>query len=169
MLVGIAISIPVVLLFFYFLRTLQDLWWLPVGVALFLFSVILARLAPILIMPLFYRFRPLEDGQLKEHIVNLCRNVGMRVGGTFTFNMSKNTKKANAGFTGIGRSKRVILRGEVPSPINPPAGCRFHPRCNYAMDMCRKYEPALEEVKKDHFVACFLHHKTKAKTAAREE
>ncbi len=109
MLVGIAISVPVVLLFFYFLRTLQDLWWLPVGVVMFLFSVILARLAPILIMPLFYRFRPLEDGPLKERIVNLCYSVGMKVGGTFTFNMSKNTKKANAGFTGIGRSKRVIL------------------------------------------------------------
>lgn len=109
MLVGIAISVPVVLLFFYFLRTLQDLWWLPVGVALFLFSVILARLAPILIMPLFYKFRPLEDGPLKERIVNLCCSVGMRVGGAFTFNMSKNTKKANAGFTGIGKSKRVIL------------------------------------------------------------
>jgi oligopeptide/dipeptide ABC transporter ATP-binding protein len=71
--------------------------------------------------------------------------------------------------TGKTKSKRVILRGEVPSPINPPGGCRFHPRCNYAMDMCRKSEPALEEVKRDHFVACFLHHKTKAKAVARAE
>jgi oligopeptide/dipeptide ABC transporter ATP-binding protein len=65
--------------------------------------------------------------------------------------------------TGGAKSKRVILRGEVPSPINPPEGCRFHPRCNYAMDMCRKSEPALEEVKEGHFVACYLHHKVKAK------
>ncbi|WXG45095.1 MAG: ABC transporter ATP-binding protein [Promethearchaeati archaeon SRVP18_Atabeyarchaeia-1] len=65
--------------------------------------------------------------------------------------------------TGKSKEKRIILRGEVPSPINPPVGCRFHPRCNYAMDICRKAEPALEEVKTDHFVACFLHHKTKAK------
>jgi oligopeptide transport system ATP-binding protein len=65
--------------------------------------------------------------------------------------------------TGNTKSKRVILRGEVPSPINPPDGCRFHPRCNYAMDVCKKYEPALEEVKSDHFVACYLHHKVRAK------
>jgi oligopeptide transport system ATP-binding protein len=61
------------------------------------------------------------------------------------------------------KMKRILLRGEVPSPINPPSGCRFHPRCNYAMDMCKKFEPALDEVKTDHLVACFLHHKTKAK------
>jgi oligopeptide/dipeptide ABC transporter ATP-binding protein len=65
--------------------------------------------------------------------------------------------------TGKSKQKRIILRGEVPSPINPPAGCRFHPRCNYAMDMCKKSIPALAEVKTGHFVACFLHHKEKAK------
>jgi oligopeptide/dipeptide ABC transporter ATP-binding protein len=64
--------------------------------------------------------------------------------------------------TGDRKEKRIILPGEVPSPINPPSGCRFHPRCNYAMDMCKKNEPALAEVKADHFVACFLHHKEKA-------
>jgi len=109
MLIGIVISVPIILLFFYFLRNLGDLWWLPVSVALFFFSVILARLAPILIMPLFYKFKPLEEGTLKEHIVNLCKNAGMKVEGVFTFDMSKNTKKANAGFTGIGKSKRIIL------------------------------------------------------------
>lgn len=65
--------------------------------------------------------------------------------------------------TGARKEKRIILPGEVPSPINPPSGCRFHPRCNYAMDMCKKNEPALAEVSADHFVACFLHHKEKAK------
>jgi len=47
-----------------------------------------------------------------------------------------------------------LLRGEVPSPVNPPQGCRFHPRCPYATDVCRKLEPELVEVKKDHLVAC---------------
>lgn len=65
--------------------------------------------------------------------------------------------------SGKAKGKRIILKGEVPSPINPPSGCRFHPRCNYAMDMCRKQEPSLEEVRANHFVACFLHHKVKAK------
>ncbi|RLG61136.1 ABC transporter ATP-binding protein [Candidatus Geothermarchaeota archaeon] len=49
------------------------------------------------------------------------------------------------------------IRGTVPNLINPPSGCRFHPRCDYAMDICRKVPPRLVEVKKGHFVACHLY------------
>ena len=55
------------------------------------------------------------------------------------------------------RKPRVVVRGEPPSPINPPPGCRFHPRCPEAMDRCRREEPRLEEVEKGHFVACHLY------------
>jgi len=47
--------------------------------------------------------------------------------------------------------------GEPPSPLNPPPGCRFHPRCPYAMDVCRRQEPPEVEVKGDHYVACHLY------------
>jgi len=53
------------------------------------------------------------------------------------------------------RKERAPLSGEVPSPVNPPAGCRFHPRCPLAMDVCKKEEPPMTEVEKDHYVACF--------------
>ncbi|MEM0006912.1 MAG: ABC transporter ATP-binding protein [Conexivisphaerales archaeon] len=53
------------------------------------------------------------------------------------------------------RRERVPLAGEVPSPVNPPAGCRFHPRCPLVMDVCRREEPQLLEIEKDHYVACF--------------
>jgi oligopeptide/dipeptide ABC transporter ATP-binding protein len=52
--------------------------------------------------------------------------------------------------------KRVILSGDVPSPINPPAGCRFHTRCPYAFDRCRLDEPPLKEVRPKHWAACHL-------------
>jgi oligopeptide/dipeptide ABC transporter ATP-binding protein len=52
--------------------------------------------------------------------------------------------------------KRIILAGDVPSPIMPPAGCRFHTRCPYVFDRCRVEEPASIEVKPGHFVACHL-------------
>ena len=47
-----------------------------------------------------------------------------------------------------------LIRGEPPSPINPPPGCRFHPRCPYAIDKCRTEEPVLKDVGGDHYVAC---------------
>ncbi len=49
---------------------------------------------------------------------------------------------------------RIRLEGEIPSPLNPPEGCRFQNRCPYALDKCRQEEPALEEVKEEHFIAC---------------
>jgi oligopeptide/dipeptide ABC transporter ATP-binding protein len=53
--------------------------------------------------------------------------------------------------------KRVILTGDVPSPINPPPGCHFHARCPYAMPRCKTDVPALREVKPGHLVSCHLH------------
>jgi oligopeptide/dipeptide ABC transporter ATP-binding protein len=57
---------------------------------------------------------------------------------------------------GQRREDRIILKGNVPTPINPPPGCRFHPRCNNSKPECAKDQPKLIEVEKDHFVACHL-------------
>ncbi len=58
----------------------------------------------------------------------------------------------------LAKSKeRIRVSGEPPSPINPPPGCRFHPRCPHATEKCRKEEPVLKEVERDHFVACWLY------------
>ncbi|HEX9006185.1 MAG TPA: M48 family metallopeptidase, partial [Bacteroidota bacterium] len=109
MLVGAPLGLLVLVLLYYCVSTWPTLWWLPLGTALTLLSVVMARLAPVLILPLFYRLTPLPDGALKERLVELCERARLSVRGVFSFNLSKNTKKANAGFTGIGRAKRVIL------------------------------------------------------------
>lgn len=58
------------------------------------------------------------------------------------------------------KAKRKIVKGEPPSPINPPAGCRFHPRCPFVKDVCKKEEPPMIEVEKNHYVACWLYAKS---------
>jgi len=54
------------------------------------------------------------------------------------------------------KSDPVVLEGELPSPANPPAGCKFHTRCKYCTDICREKQPVMTEVSKGHFVACHL-------------
>jgi peptide/nickel transport system ATP-binding protein len=54
------------------------------------------------------------------------------------------------------RRERIVLQGDVPSPINPPSGCRFHPRCRYATERCRVERPKLAEIERGRLVAC--HH-----------
>ena len=53
--------------------------------------------------------------------------------------------------------EELVLSGEVPSALNPPKGCHFHPRCPFTMEQCSGDEPELKEVSPDHFVACYLH------------
>ncbi|MEG0259236.1 MAG: dipeptide ABC transporter ATP-binding protein [Lysinibacillus sp.] len=59
-------------------------------------------------------------------------------------------------FTNKRLKDRVVLKGEIPSPLSPPTGCAFHTRCPFAMDVCKQQTPVLKEAKPNHFVACHL-------------
>ena len=54
------------------------------------------------------------------------------------------------------KSKRIVLEGDVPSPANPPSGCKFHPRCRFAKDICSQQSPEWREISPEHWVACHL-------------
>ena len=93
------------------LRLYPDTWWLWAAGILLLFSVILANLAPVLLMPIFYKFVPLGDeyADLKARLVRLAENAGTHVRGVYKFDMSRRTKAANAALTGLGNTRRIIL------------------------------------------------------------
>lgn len=109
MLVGLVIGIPILLLFFYVINQFGDLWWLIFASAMFFISVVLSQLFPIIILPIFYKIIPLNDEELITRITTLSKGAGIKVENVFSFDMSKNTKKANAAFTGLGKTKRIIL------------------------------------------------------------
>ena len=119
MLIGLLLGIPLLLIFFFIIKNYSESWWLILGAVMFFFSVIIGRLAPTLIMPLFYKFKPLENEEIKQKILSLCEKTGVRIRGIFEFDMSKNTKKANAAFTGIGKSKRIILGDTLLKNFSP--------------------------------------------------
>ena len=94
-----------------FFKTTPESWWLWTGGILLLFNVLLANLAPVLLFPIFYKFSPLEDEyqDLTERLLNLVEKAGTYVVGVYRFDMSTRTKAANAGLTGLGNTRRIIL------------------------------------------------------------
>ncbi|HEY6906385.1 MAG TPA: M48 family metallopeptidase [Ignavibacteriaceae bacterium] len=107
--VSLVIGIPILIIFYYILNKFGALWWLPFAAILFIISVVFARLMPIILLPIFYKITPIENNELKDRITRLAEDAGIKVENVFKFNMSKNTKKANAAFTGLGKSRRIIL------------------------------------------------------------
>ncbi len=107
-LIGSIIAAPIAFLF-YWLISSYVLWWFYLACIVWVYSILLAQIAPVLIFPLFYKFTPIENEELKNKLLALCDKAGFKVSGVYKFNMSKTTKKANAAFTGMGKTKRIIL------------------------------------------------------------
>ncbi len=116
--VAAVIGIPVLFVFFYSLRTFGENWWLPFSLLMFVLSVVLAKFLPVVILPLFYKIKPLENQSLKSKVENLARKAGLQIENLYQFNMSKNTKKANAMFTGLGKTKKIILGDTLLEKFN---------------------------------------------------
>ncbi len=117
--IGIAVGLPLSLAFFFLLRMTGPLWWLWFGLLAVAVTVLIARIAPAVIFPLFYKFRKIEDGEAADRIRRLLESQGVAFSGIFSFDMSRSTKKANAGFAGIGGGRRIILSDTLLAEFTP--------------------------------------------------
>ncbi|TYB31907.1 MAG: M48 family metallopeptidase [Candidatus Mcinerneyibacterium aminivorans] len=92
--------------------------WVMSWIFVFILTLVIQYLAPVLIMPLFNKFYPLEDEELKNRIMNYADNYAFNIEGIFTMDGSKRTTKANAYFTGIGKNKRIVFYDNLVENFN---------------------------------------------------
>jgi STE24 endopeptidase len=96
--------------FVYFtLRRWPSGWWIVSGAAYSLIAIVLVNLAPVLLLPLFYRFKPLENAALRDRLTALAARAKTRVMGVYEWMLSDRTRKANAALAGMGNTRRILL------------------------------------------------------------
>ena len=108
-LVGLVLAGIVVELLYFIMRQVPQHWWLIAWAAFLGLFVLLAQLAPVVLFPIFYKFAPLENEELKSRLVRLGERAGTRIRGVYQWKLSEKSKKANAALTGLGRTRRIIL------------------------------------------------------------
>jgi STE24 endopeptidase len=106
---GLGIGLVAVEVMYYLLRAFPSIWWLLTGILFLFFTIVLANLAPLLIVPLFFKFKPLEDEELVNRLISLAKRAGTRVRGVFTIDLSTRTTAANAALMGLGNTRRIVL------------------------------------------------------------
>ena len=94
---------------YYTIRRWPDWWWALSGFGYALVIMALVNLAPILLLPLFFKFKPLDNAPLRDRLTALATRANTRVMGVFEWRLSDRTKKANAALAGMGNTRRIIL------------------------------------------------------------
>ena len=94
-------------------------WWLAAALGWLVVTLVLGRILPVLILPLFYKVRRLEDSNTQERLRQLAAGTGLEVEGVYTLGLSAETKKANAALTGMGRTRRVLLGDTLLEQFQP--------------------------------------------------
>lgn len=114
-LLSFLLSLGLLEFLYWIIRVDPAHWWLWAWAAYAFVSYVLGKVFPVLIVPLFYKYGKLEDKELEAKVLKLAARFGMPVGNVYSLNLSKTTKKANAAFMGIGKTKRVVLSDTLTS------------------------------------------------------
>ena len=119
-LVGIAIGAPLLVAVLWLMAEMGSNWWLYVWLVWVAFSIVMLVLFPTFIAPLFNKFSPMQEGDLKRRIEALLVKCGFRSQGLFVMDGSKRSSHGNAYFTGFGRAKRIVFFDTLLSRLDPP-------------------------------------------------
>jgi STE24 endopeptidase len=117
--VGATLGLAAAELVYALLRNSPDRWWVYAALAFVGFFVVLANLAPVLILPMFYKFTPVEDSELRRRLDRLARRAGTHVRGIFEWSLGDKTRKANAAVVGWGNTRRVIVSDTLLKNFGP--------------------------------------------------
>jgi STE24 endopeptidase len=96
-------------LLYFIIRQYPQHWWVLAWLGFLGVAVLIAQLAPVILFPIFYKFEPLKDEELKLRLTRLGERAGTRVRGVYKWHLSEKSKKANAALTGLGNTRRIIL------------------------------------------------------------
>lgn len=118
-LVGLIIFVPVLYALLWIMNSVGELWWIYAFAFLTLIQIVLMWAYPTFIAPLFNKFTPLEDGEVKSKILALLKKIDFEANGLFVMDGSKRSAHGNAYFTGFGKSKRIVFFDTLINSLNP--------------------------------------------------
>src|SRR5579863_10153454 len=118
-LLSLVLGTVVIELLYLTIRQWPQYWWLLAWALFMGLFVLLAQLAPVVLLPIFYKFEPLEDEELRRRLVILSERAGTRVRGVYRWRLSEKSKKANAALTGLGNTRRIILADTLLDNYTP--------------------------------------------------
>ena len=118
-LLGVALGGMVAEILYFIIRQWPQYWWVVAWAAFLGLFVLLAQLAPVVLFPIFYKFEPLDNDELKSRLVALSERAGTRVRGVYKWKLSEKSKKANAALTGLGNTRRIILADTLLDRYSP--------------------------------------------------
>jgi STE24 endopeptidase len=118
-LVGLVLGGVVVELLYFTLRQWPQHWWVLAWAIFMGLVVVMAQLAPVVLFPIFYKFEPLDNEDLRRRLVVLSERAGTRVRGVYRWKLSEKSRKANAALTGMGATRRIILADTLLDNYGP--------------------------------------------------
>ena len=118
-LVGLVLAAIVAELLYFIMRQAPQHWWLIAWAVFLGLFVLMAQLAPLILFPIFYKFEPLQNEELKARLVRLSERAGTKVRGVYQWKLSEKSKKANAALTGLGNTRRIILADTLLDNYSP--------------------------------------------------